>query len=81
VSITKTFTAYAAVQAVADADIGLDEPVAAVLGPVKLSQAADAGQVTFRPLLTHTAGWDSGGYIYAHRDIRSFGRSRDGKEA
>lgn len=36
-SITKTFTAHA-VQAVTDAGTGLDEPVAAVLGPFRLAR-------------------------------------------
>ncbi len=79
-SITKTFTSYAAVSELDAAGIDLDNTVAEVLGPAQLSQTIGSAQVTFRHLLTHTAGWD-GDYIYANYNMHSFGHGREGKAA
>ncbi len=56
-SITKTFTATAAMRLVDDGRLDLDRPVRSYLPDLRLSDPAVAATVTPRHLLTHTAGW------------------------
>jgi CubicO group peptidase (beta-lactamase class C family) len=56
-SITKTFTATAAVRLAEDSRLDLDEPVRTYLPDLRLSDEATATAVTMRHLLSHTGGW------------------------
>jgi CubicO group peptidase (beta-lactamase class C family) len=62
-SVTKLITATAVLRLAADGRIGLDDPACAHLRTVR--PADDA--VTIRDLLTHTAGVDSPGELFADR--------------
>ena len=62
-SVTKLITATAVLRLAADGRIGLDDPACAHLRTVR--PADDA--VTIRDLLTHTAGLDSPGELFADR--------------
>lgn len=55
-SITKTYTAMAAMQLVEQGRLRLDTPVRRYLPGLRLSDPAAGGQITMRHLLTHTAG-------------------------
>jgi CubicO group peptidase (beta-lactamase class C family) len=55
-SITKTFTATAAMRLVDDGRLDLDRPVQAYLPDFRLADSDVAATVTTRHLLTHTAG-------------------------
>jgi CubicO group peptidase (beta-lactamase class C family) len=56
-SITKTFSATAAMRLVDDGRLDLDRPVRAYLPDLQLADPNVAAAVTPRHLLTHTAGW------------------------
>jgi CubicO group peptidase (beta-lactamase class C family) len=56
-SITKTFTATAAMRLVDEGGLDLDRPVRAYLPELQLADPDVAATVTPRHLLTHTAGW------------------------
>jgi CubicO group peptidase (beta-lactamase class C family) len=56
-SITKTFTALAAMQLVDEGKLALDQPVRQVLPGLKLADASVAKNVTLHHLLNHTSGW------------------------
>lgn len=56
-SITKTFTATAAMRLVDEGRLDLDRPVRAYLSDLRLADPDAAAAVTPRHLLTHTAGW------------------------
>jgi CubicO group peptidase (beta-lactamase class C family) len=56
-SITKLFTATAAMQLVEQGRVGLDTDLSTVLRGVRIPEAA-GGPVTLRALLSHTAGFD-----------------------
>jgi CubicO group peptidase (beta-lactamase class C family) len=56
-SITKTFTATAAVRLAEDGRLDLDEPVRTYLPELRLADEATAAAVTMRHLLSHTGGW------------------------
>ena len=55
-SVTKTLTAVAFLQLVADGRVGLDDPVAPLLRDVRLRQRRGGPSITPRMLLTHTSG-------------------------
>ena len=78
-SVTKTFTALAAVLALSAADVPLGDPVSRVLGVRALSAEVTSADVTFEHLLTHTAGWD-GDYAYTHLDVEAIGRADNATE-
>jgi CubicO group peptidase (beta-lactamase class C family) len=56
-SITKTFTATAAMRLVEEGRLSLDAPVRTYLPELRLADEEVAACVTLRHLLTHTAGW------------------------
>jgi CubicO group peptidase (beta-lactamase class C family) len=56
-SITKTFTAVAAMKLVEAGRISLDAPVREYLGDLRLADEDAARAVTMRHLLSHTGGW------------------------
>ena len=56
-SITKTYTATAAVRLSEDGRLDLDEPVRTYLPDLRLADEATAAAVTMRHLLSHTGGW------------------------
>ena len=56
-SITKTFTATAAMRLVEQGRLDLDEPVRTYLPDLRLSDEATASAVAMRHLLSHTGGW------------------------
>jgi len=56
-SITKTYTATAAMRLVEDGLLDLDEPVRKVLPELRLADEIAAEGVTMRHLLSHTGGW------------------------
>ena len=56
-SITKTFTATAAMRLVEQGALDLDEPVRAYLPDLRLADEAAAAGATMRHLLSHTGGW------------------------
>jgi CubicO group peptidase (beta-lactamase class C family) len=62
-SVTKLITATVVLRLAADGRIGLDDPACAHLRTVRLAD----GAVTVRDLLTHTAGVDSPGELFADR--------------
>ena len=62
-SVTKLITATVVLRLAADGSIGLDDPACAHLRTVRLADDA----VTVRDLLTHTAGVDSPGELFADR--------------
>ena len=57
-SITKTFTATAAMRLVERGELDLDAPVRGYLPDLRLADADVAQRVAMRHLLTHTAGWE-----------------------
>jgi CubicO group peptidase (beta-lactamase class C family) len=57
-SITKTFTATAAMQLVEAGKLDLEKPVRAYLPDFKVADEAVSAGVTVAHLLSHTAGWD-----------------------
>ncbi len=56
-SITKTFTATAAMRLVEEGRLDLDAPVRRYLPELRLADETVAAAVTMRHLLTHTGGW------------------------
>src|SRR5918992_4006083 len=56
-SISKTFTATAAMSLVEQGRLDLDEPVRTYLPDLRLADAAAAAGATMRHLLSHTGGW------------------------
>jgi CubicO group peptidase (beta-lactamase class C family) len=56
-SITKTFTATAAMRLVEEGRLALDEPVRSHLPELVLADEETAAGVTMRHLLSHTGGW------------------------
>jgi len=56
-SITKTFSATAAMRLVDEGRLDLDRPVRGYLPELRLADADASASVTPRHLLTHTAGW------------------------
>jgi CubicO group peptidase (beta-lactamase class C family) len=56
-SITKTFTATAAMRLVEEGRLDLDRPVQAYVPDLRLADPDVAATVTPRHLMTHTAGW------------------------
>ncbi len=56
-SITKTFTATAAMRLVDEGRLELDRPLRAYLPDLQLADPGVAATVTARHLMTHTAGW------------------------
>ena len=56
-SITKTYTATAAMRLVEAGRLSLDEPLRTYLPDLRLADEDVAGAVTMRHLLTHTGGW------------------------
>jgi CubicO group peptidase (beta-lactamase class C family) len=56
-SITKTYTATAALRLVEDGHLDLDAPVRTVLPELKLADEDAAARATMRHLLSHTGGW------------------------
>lgn len=56
-SVTKTFTATAAMRLVELGRLDLDEPVRSYLPGLRLADEAVAAAVTVRHLLSHTGGW------------------------
>jgi CubicO group peptidase (beta-lactamase class C family) len=56
-SITKTFTATAAMRLVEEGRLELDEPVRSYLPELRLADEEAAAGVTMRHLLSHTGGW------------------------
>jgi CubicO group peptidase (beta-lactamase class C family) len=56
-SISKTFTATAALRLVDEGRLDIDRPVQAYLPDLRLKDPGVAATVTSRHLLTHTAGW------------------------
>lgn len=56
-SVTKTFTATAAVRLVAAGKLKLDEPLRVYLPDLKLADEEVGKRVTMRHLLTHAGGW------------------------
>ena len=56
-SITKTFTATAAMRLVESGGLDLDAPVRAYLPDLRLASEETASRVTMRHLLTHMGGW------------------------
>jgi len=62
-SVTKLVTATVILRLVADGRIGLDDPACAHLRTVTLADSA----ITVRDLLTHTAGVDTPGELFAGR--------------
>jgi CubicO group peptidase (beta-lactamase class C family) len=56
-SITKTYTATAAMRLVERGRLSLDEPVRAYLPDLRLADEQVARAVTMRHLLSHTGGW------------------------
>ena len=72
-SITKTFTATAAMRLVEQGLLELDAPVVAYLPDLRLADRDTAAKVTMRHLLIHTAGWQ-GDYF------EDFGRGEDALE-
>jgi CubicO group peptidase (beta-lactamase class C family) len=57
-SITKTFTAMAAMRLVEMGKLELDVPLQTYLPKFKVADKAVSAAVTLRHLLTHTAGWE-----------------------
>jgi len=57
-SITKTFTAMAAMRLVELGKLALDVPLRTYLPKFKVADKAVSAAVTLRHLLTHTAGWE-----------------------
>jgi len=57
-SITKTFTAMAAMRLVEQGKLALDVPLRSYLPKFKVANKAVSARVTLRHLLTHTAGWE-----------------------
>jgi CubicO group peptidase (beta-lactamase class C family) len=56
-SITKTYTAVAALRLVESGSLDLDEPIRTYLPELRLADPLVTRQVTMRHLLTHTGGW------------------------
>lgn len=56
-SITKTFTATAAMRLVEAGSLDLDQPVRSYLPDLRMADETVARRVTMRHLLTHTGGW------------------------
>jgi CubicO group peptidase (beta-lactamase class C family) len=56
-SITKTFTATAAMRLVEDGRLSLDDPIRTYLPDLCLAEERTARALTMRHLLTHTGGW------------------------
>jgi len=56
-SITKTFTATAAMRLVEAGELALDEPVRTYLPDLRMADEAVTYGVTMRHLLSHTGGW------------------------
>ena len=56
-SITKTFTATAAMRLIERGALDLDEPIRTYVPELKLADEDAAARVTMRHLLTHTGGW------------------------
>jgi CubicO group peptidase (beta-lactamase class C family) len=56
-SITKTYTATAAMRLVEDGALDLDAPVREVLPELRLADEDAAARATMRHLLSHTGGW------------------------
>jgi CubicO group peptidase (beta-lactamase class C family) len=56
-SITKTYTAAAAMRLVEDGRLDLDAPVRDVLPELRLADEGTAARATMRHLLAHTGGW------------------------
>jgi CubicO group peptidase (beta-lactamase class C family) len=56
-SISKTFTATAAMRLVEEGRVDLDEPVRRHLPELRLADEDTAARVTMRHLLSHTGGW------------------------
>ena len=62
-SVSKPVAAWAAMTLVRDGKLDLDEPVEPYLTRWRIPDSSfDAGQVTLRRLLSHTAGFNLGGY-------------------
>lgn len=75
-SLTKTFTALAALDTLASAGIAPQAPVSSVLGGADLSRSVRSADVSFDQLMTHRSGLD-GDSPYASGDIAAFGRGDD----
>jgi CubicO group peptidase (beta-lactamase class C family) len=56
-SITKTYTATAAMRLVEDGRLSLDDPIRSYLPDLRLADERSARALTMRHLLTHTGGW------------------------
>lgn len=54
-SVSKSFTAFAALQLVDEGSVGLDDPITTYLPDFSL-QGTDSGAITVRMLLSHTSG-------------------------
>jgi CubicO group peptidase (beta-lactamase class C family) len=71
-SVTKAFTADAAMALVADGDLDLDEPVSRTVAELRAAPGALGDRLTLRHLLSHTGGLPSDGADDSASSIRRY---------
>jgi CubicO group peptidase (beta-lactamase class C family) len=73
-SVTKPYTATAAMRLVQDGKLIVDAPVRSYIPELHLEDARTADRVTIRHLLTHSAGWWGDGFIDNGSDDQALAR-------